>query len=232
MQAGLLRVLQEKTVRPVGGAKEEPCSARVVAATNRDLSAMVAEGTFREDLYYRLHVIELKVPPLRERADDIPALIDHFLTLFSARHKRERKTIERTAVRRLQAFDWPGNVRQLEHVLLNAWLLSEENEITIDDLDLPTASVRAGSSSSTGIAPRDDEPRASASSPGSGSEARAALVRLERGSGTDAGGVSRRREGEDPAALTRCNWNRVQAAKMIGVPRRTFYRRLKEYGIV
>ncbi len=215
MQAGLLRVLQEKTVRPVGGVKEEPCSARVVAATNRELSQMVAEGTFREDLFYRLHVIELKIPALRERAEDIPALIDHFLTLFSARHKRERKTIERSAVRRLQAFDWPGNVRQLEHVLLNSWLLSEANEITEDDLDLPSASVRAAS-----IPPQSAaEPRANASST---STVRARTQEEYRDAEKE----------KILAALTRCNWNRVQAAKMIGVPRRTFYRRLKEYGIV
>ena len=231
MQAGLLRVLQEKTVRPVGGVKEEPCSARVVAATNRDLSAMVAEGTFREDLYYRLHVIELKIPALRERTDDIPALIDHFLTLFSARHKRDRKTIDRTAVRRLQAFDWPGNVRQLEHVLLNAWLLSEENEITIDDLDLPTSSVRAAVENRTAVS--GTTTIVSASVPGSTSETRAAAS-----SASSAARARTQEEYRDAekekilAALTRCNWNRVQAAKMIGVPRRTFYRRLKEYGIV
>ena len=237
MQAGLLRVLQEKTVRPVGGAKEEPCSARVIAATNRDLSTMVAEGTFREDLFYRLHVIELKIPALRERADDIPALIDHFLTLFSARHKRDRKTIERTAVRRLQAFDWPGNVRQLEHVLLNAWLLSEENEITVDDLDLPTTSVRAGITASA-------SGPASSTSSGSGGGAAGASAGSGHGdarASASATSTVRARTQEEYrdaekekilAALTRCNWNRVQAAKMIGVPRRTFYRRLKEYGIV
>jgi serine/threonine-protein kinase PknK len=220
MQAGLLRVLQEKTVRPVGGVNEEPCSARVVAATNRDLSQMVAEGTFREDLFYRLHVIELKIPALRERADDIPALIDHFLTLFSARHKRERKTIERAAVRRLQAFEWPGNVRQLENVLLNAWLLSESNEITIDDLDLPTTSVRAGSTTTgTTAASSTSETRAHASST---STVRARTQEEYRDAEKE----------KILAALTQCNWNRVQAAKMIGVPRRTFYRRLKDYGIV
>ena len=210
MQAGLLRVLQEKTVRPVGGAKEEPCNARVIAATNRDLGQMVAEGAFREDLYYRLHVIELRVPPLRERADDIPALIDHFLTLFSARHKRERKSVERTAVRRLQAYDWPGNVRQLEHVLLNAWLLSEDDEIKTEDLDLPAGSARS--------LPLDAK-RAAASA--------TSTVRART-----------QEEHKDVekekilAALARCNWNRVQAAKMVGIPRRTFYRRLKDYGIV
>jgi DNA-binding NtrC family response regulator len=186
---------------------------------------MVAEGTFREDLFYRLHVIELKIPALRERAEDIPALIDHFLTLFSARHKRDRKTIERTAVRRLQSFDWPGNVRQLEHVLLNAWLLSESNEITIDDLDLPSASVRAGppmgsaAASATVSSASAGEPRANASST---STVRARTQEEYRDAEKE----------KILAALTRCNWNRVQAAKMIGVPRRTFYRRLKEYGIV
>ncbi len=218
MQAGLLRVLQERTVRPVGGAKEEPCSARVVAATNRDLATMVAEGTFREDLFYRLHVIELKIPALRERADDIPALIDHFLTLFSARHKRDRKTIERTAVRRLQSYDWPGNVRQLEHVLLNAWLLSEENEITTEDLDLPSASVRTG--------PPPVSSRASAQEPRANSSSTSTVRARSQEEFRDV------EKEKILAALTRCNWNRVQAAKMIGVPRRTFYRRLKEYGIV
>jgi transcriptional regulator with GAF, ATPase, and Fis domain/predicted Ser/Thr protein kinase len=231
MQAGLLRVLQEKTVRPVGGVNEEPCNARVVAATNRDLSTMVAEGAFREDLYYRLHVIELKIPPLRDRAEDVPALIDHFLTLFSARHKRDRKTIERTAVRRLQAFEWPGNVRQLEHVLLNAWLLSEENEITIDDLDLPTASVRAGAS----LDPRVAGSTATSSTTVPTSSGTGDVRASSASSAARARTQEEYRDAEKEkilAALTRCNWNRVQAAKMIGVPRRTFYRRLKEYGIV
>ena len=213
MQAGLLRVLQEKTVRPVGGAKEEPCSARVIAATNRDLSQMVAEGSFREDLFYRLHVIELRVPPLRERQDDVPALIDHFLGIFSARHKRERKTIERNAVRRLQSYDWPGNVRQLEHILLNAWLLSEENEITIDDFDLPSTSSRVS------IPP---PPQVSASSSSSATLPRARSKEEHKESEKE----------QILGALERSNWNRVQAAKLVGLPRRTFYRRLKDYGII
>ncbi|MBS2019672.1 MAG: sigma 54-interacting transcriptional regulator [Deltaproteobacteria bacterium] len=221
MQAGLLRVLQEKTVRPVGGVKEEACSARVIAATNRDLGQMVAEGTFREDLFYRLHVVELKIPALRERTDDIPALIDHFLTLFSARHKREKKTIERTAVRRLQSYEWPGNVRQLEHVLLNAWLLSESDEITAEDLDLPTPSSR-----SHAPAGHTSEVRAS-HPPGASTTSSTSTVRART--------QEEFRDAEKEkilAALQRCNWNRVQAAKLIGVPRRTFYRRLKDYGIV
>ena len=107
MQAGLLRVLQEKTVRPVGGTKEEPFDARIIAATNRDLAAMVADGTFREDLYYRLHVVELRVPALRERAEDIPPLIDHFLTLFS----RATSASERRWRRARSASSWPTTGR-------------------------------------------------------------------------------------------------------------------------
>ena len=208
MQTSLLRVLQEGAVRPLGGAKEEPVSVRVIAATNRDLSAMVHEQTFREDLYYRLHVIELKIPPLRDRSDDIPALIDHFLTLFSARHRRDRKSIAREAVRRLVGYEWPGNVRQLEHVLLNAWLMSDESEIKESDLLLPES--RAPSISETVVV----RSRSSQSRPKSMAE----FKDTERD--------------RILGALTTCNWNRVQAAKMIGLPRRTFYRRLKEYGIL
>jgi DNA-binding NtrC family response regulator len=172
---------------------------------------MVAEGTFREDLYYRLDVVEVKVPPLRERSEDIPALIDHFFTLFSARHKRERKSVERAAVRRLQAYSWPGNVRQLEHVLLNAWLLSDDEEIKSDDLDLPPTTAK------TVAATPPARAAASASAP------------------TRARSHDEHKDVEKEkilAALTQCNWNRVQAAKLTGIPRRTFYRRLKDYGIV
>ncbi|MCA9583785.1 MAG: sigma 54-interacting transcriptional regulator [Myxococcales bacterium] len=206
MQAGLLRVLQEKTVRPVGGAKEEPCDARVIAATNRELEAMVAEGTFREDLYYRLHVVELKIPPLRERLDDLPALVDHFLSIFAARHKRERRTIERGALRRLQSYDWPGNVRQLEHVLLNAWLLAEGSELVADDFELPSTPLRPS------VPPEARQP----------ASARPRTEKEHRGAEKE----------QILEALEKSAWNRVQAAKLIGMPRRTFYRRLKDYGIV
>ena len=137
MQAGLLRVLQEKVVRPVGGEREEPVDTRVIAATHRDLSSLVEAGRFREDLFYRLHVIEVRVPPLRERLEDIPLLIDYFLGIFASRHGRERRSVSRAALKRLGAFGWPGNVRQLENVLLNAWVLSDQPEIDADDFELP-----------------------------------------------------------------------------------------------
>jgi len=209
MQAGLLRTLQEKTVRPVGSAKEEPIDARIIAATNRDLAQMVEEGTFREDLYYRLNVVELRIPALRERLEDIPPLIDHFLTLFSARYRRERKSVEREALRLLSAYDWPGNVRQLEHALLNAWLLGEGSEIAADDLELPDAK---GHAQGTVTGPRGGD------SPSSPVQSMNDFKDTERE--------------RILTALSACNWNRVQASKMIGVPRRTFYRRLKQYGIL
>ncbi len=209
MQAGLLRTLQERTVRPVGSAAEEPVDARVIAATNRDLARMVEEGSFREDLFYRLNVIQLVIPPLRDRAEDIPPLIDHFLTLFASRYRRDRKGVDRDALRSLSAYDWPGNVRQLEHVLLNAWLLGEGDDITADDLQLPE--------------------------PASGGGGHVTAVHSKQGPSSPAKNVSEFKDTERErilGALTSCNWNRVQAAKMIGVPRRTFYRRLKEYGIL
>jgi serine/threonine-protein kinase PknK len=205
MQASLLRVLQEKCVRPIGGAKEEPVDVRVIAATNRDLSQMVAAGTFREDLYYRLHVVELQVPALRERLEDIAALLDHFLKLFAARHRRERKTVSREALRVLGGYNWPGNVRQLEHVLLNAWLMGEGDEITPEDLEIPTGVPRSTTSETRPVVAG----RAKSSVEFKESERERIL-----------------------GALTACNWNRAHAAKMIGVPRRTFYRRLKEFGIL
>jgi DNA-binding NtrC family response regulator len=195
----------------VGGVKEEPVDARVITATNRDLEHMVAEGSFREDLFYRLHVVEIRVPSLRERSDDIPPLIDHFLTLFSARYRRDKKVVGRDALRRLVSYEWPGNVRQLEHVLLNAWLMSDGPEIAADDLQI------------------QDPPRSSQSvneiSNIRPSHAPPALARTkEEFKDTERERILN--------ALSSCNWNRVQAAKMIGIPRRTFYRRLKEYGIL
>jgi transcriptional regulator with GAF, ATPase, and Fis domain/energy-coupling factor transporter ATP-binding protein EcfA2 len=209
MQASLLRTLQESTVRPLGGAKEEPVDVRVVAATNRDLEAMVRDGTFREDLYYRLHVVELKIPPLRERPEDIPALIDHFLSIFAARYRRERKAVSREALRRLVAHDWPGNVRQLENVLLNAWLMSEGAEIRESDLAITES--RLSHVSETVAKPAA---RAAGAKPQTESQFRSS----ERD--------------RILQALTASSWNRAKAAKMVGLPRRTFYRRLKEYGIL
>ncbi len=214
MQAGLLRVLQERTVRPVGGTREEPVDCRFIFATHRDLQVLVEQNKFREDLYYRIHVVGVELPPLRERLDDIPLLVDHFLTIFAARYKRDRRTLTKDALRRLARFSWPGNVRQLEHVLLNAWVLSEEPEIDAADIDLPDE-LGSVPSSRPVVGP---PPSSAAKSSGRGSK----------------GTLSEHRRTEKDriiAALEACNWNRVKAAELSGIPRRTFYRRLREYNI-
>jgi transcriptional regulator with PAS, ATPase and Fis domain len=204
MQAGLLRVLQEKRVRPVGGTNEEPVDVRILFATNRDLERMVKEGKFREDLYYRIHVVEIHLPSLRDRSDDIPQLVDYFLGLFAARYKREKKSVSRDALRRLQAYGWPGNVRQLEHVLLNAWVMSEEQELLAEELEIPDGFRPTASAASQLKAP-----------------AKKATTSQHR----------RDERERIIEALRSCNWNRVKAAELSGIPRRTFYRRLREYGI-
>jgi len=227
MQAGLLRVLQEKVIRPVGGEKEQSVDVRLIAATNRDLAAMVEASAFREDLYYRLHVVEVRLPPLRERIDDLPPLIDHFFKIFAARLKRDKKTLSREALRKLSSQPWPGNVRQLENVLLNAWVMSDRPELLPDDFDFPTAGRRAGGEVAT--------PNLSRSGPRSvPPSSRPSSSKKSPGSKRHPDEPVRRRDGEKDrivGALRACNWNRVKAAHMLGLPRRTFYRRLKEYGI-
>ncbi len=133
LQAKILRALQEKQIRRVGGTKEINVDVRVVAATNRDLLKMSQEGSFREDLYYRLNVLSLEIPPLRERRSDIPVLIGYFVKKHTRNTKREI-SIEKDARKLLENYAYPGNVRQLESALERAILLCENNTITTEDL--------------------------------------------------------------------------------------------------
>jgi DNA-binding NtrC family response regulator len=128
MQVKLLRVLQEKKVRPVGAHEEVPIDTRVIAATNRDIAAMVKDGNFREDLYYRISVIPIELPPLRERREDIPDLIQHFIKKFCKETGRELGMSEKAA-QLLEAYSWQGNVRELEHTIERAVALERTNEI-------------------------------------------------------------------------------------------------------
>ena len=133
LQAKLLRTLQEKEIRPVGSTIRIPIDVRVIAATNRDLEEGVRKGTFRQDLYFRLNVIQIRLPALRERKDDIPLLIAHFLDKFYNPLEPVR-AISDDAMRRLMAYDWPGNVRELENAIESAVALSSERVLTADDL--------------------------------------------------------------------------------------------------
>lgn len=259
MQTGLLRVLQERKVRPVGGQVEEPIDVRVIFATNRDLDALVGAGRFREDLLYRIRVVELRLPALRERSEDIPQLVDHFFSRFAARFDRPKKVLSRGALHRLLEYPWPGNVRQLENALLNAWVLSEGEVIEADDLELPSSRPSSalhsspwrsadpsssGPTSATG-APSSAHPHATeAAVAASVEDSASASPATLRGpapapgraepSSTRRQTTSQHRRDERQRivdALNACNWNRVKAAELIGMPRRTFYRRLREYGI-
>ena len=133
-QSKLLRVLQEREIRAVGSDQATPIDVRVVAATNKDLGVEVREGRFRGDLYYRLHVIPIHVPALRERRSDIPILIEHFLARLVATQNLPRKRMSESAVVRLWEYDWPGNVRELENLLERTVILCENEEIELDDL--------------------------------------------------------------------------------------------------
>src|SRR5213082_3531782 len=134
MQAKLLRALQERRIRRVGGTFEMPIDVRVVAATNRDLRAMVSDGRFRDDLYYRINVLSIDVPPLRERREDIPVLIDYFLKKHTKNTSRLVKGLTTETKKLMYDYSWPGNVRQLESAIERAILLCEGDMITPDDL--------------------------------------------------------------------------------------------------
>jgi len=142
LQVKILRAVQEREVEPVGGERKEKIDVRFLAATNRDLGRLIAEGKFREDLYYRLNVVEIRLPPLRERADDVPFLAEHFLEKWSKAHGRAVEGFGPQAMRALQAYAWPGNVRELENVMERAVLLCRSGLIEISHL--PAAIISGG----------------------------------------------------------------------------------------
>ena len=134
MQVKLLRVLQEKTIRRVGGTEEIHVDVRVIAATNRDLTAMVAENQFREDLYYRIRVIPIHLPPLRHRRDDIPLLANHFLAKFNGVIGKNIQRLSEEALKKMETYEWPGNVRELENAMERAYILETSSELSAQHL--------------------------------------------------------------------------------------------------
>jgi len=155
LQVKLLRVLQEMLVRPVGSTKTHLVDVRVIAATNRDLDRSIADGRFRQDLYYRLNVVRVSLPPLRARREDIPALVNHFLRRYNRRFRRDVKGITPDALATLGGHDFPGNVRELENVIERAFAMGAREQITLADLPvLGTASVPSASVPQSGTVPR------------------------------------------------------------------------------
>ncbi len=141
VQVKLLRAIQEKAVRPVGARREQPVDVRIISATHKDLAELVKTGEFRQDLFYRINVIELPIPPLRKRPQDIPALVDHFIGEIAAQSHCPRPRLDPAAKEQLNAYTFPGNVRELENILERAMALCENGQIQPEDLQLPQAAA-------------------------------------------------------------------------------------------
>ncbi len=203
LQARLLRALQEHEIVPVGSESAVRVDVRVIAATHRNLEALVREGRFREDLYYRLHVVSLTLPPLRDRRQDIPLLIDHFLRMLAARHGRDPLALDPDAQARLLAYDWPGNVRELQNVLERAVVMAAQDIIGPEHLP---STLRAGGAHPAAV------PAAA------GTDAR--LPSLEE---VDRLHVVR--------VLEHTRGNREEAARILGISRRTLTRMIQRWSL-
>jgi len=201
MQAKILRALQEREILRVGGAKPLKVDVRVIAATNRDLEAMVKDGRFREDLYYRLNIIPIIIPPLRNRRDDIAPLVDFFVAKHSAGANRTIKGLTAGARNLIMSYTWPGNVRQLESAIERAILLCEGNEITVEDLPIEIRQEGTSSAAFNFKLPPEG----------------ISFEDVERSLITQ--------------AMEQTNWNITRAAKLLGLSFRTLQYRLEKFGL-
>jgi two-component system response regulator HydG len=200
LQPKLLRALQERVVRPLGGEREIPFDVRLVAATNRDLDTAVHDGRFREDLYFRVNVIHVPLPPLRARGGDILLLAQTFVGAYGARSGKQVTGLSPQAAERLLAYAWPGNVRELENCIERAIALAQHDQILPDDLPEKIRDYRRSH-----VLVASDDP--------------AELVPLEE--------VERR---YILRVLEAVGGNKSQAAQVLGLGRKTLYRKLEEYG--
>jgi two-component system response regulator AtoC len=214
MQVKLLRALQESEFERVGGIKTIRVDVRLVAATNRDLKKLITGGTFREDLYYRLNVVPIRLPALRERASDIPELVDHFLAKFNERLKKSVTGVEPEAMEILKAYGWPGNIRELENVIERAVLFCDTQRI--HDADLPPE-VRGTPTTSIAPPAEVDLQAALASDGGLKEHVKVAMSRLEREL------VSR--------ALQQTNGNVTHAARLLKISRKGLQLKMKELNL-
>jgi len=194
IQIELLRVLQEKEFERVGDSTTIKVDVRVVAASNQDLSEKVRAGEFREDLYYRLNVMRITLPPLRDRRDDIPLLISHFIKKFNNKFNKNITSVSTDVEKILMEYLWPGNIRELEHALEHAFILCRQTAITIDHLPPELQSFEVAESSLTGNGDIDDP-----------------QIIID--------------------ALDKSAWNKTKAASLLGISRRSIYRKIKEYSI-
>lgn len=207
VQVKLLRVLQQKEVEPVGSAKSLPVNVRVISATNRDLEADVKSGRFREDLFFRLNVLQIRLPPLRERKQDIPVLARHFIERFCAEEARDFRDISQNALRKLCAQDWPGNIREMRNVIHRAMVMSEGG-IEEDDLSLSPEAELAK------IA-RDEKALSLSFVKESGQLKTLHEIEIEMMA----------------QALEKFGGNITESARALGIAKSTFYRKIKDCGL-
>ncbi|MCU0305901.1 MAG: sigma-54 dependent transcriptional regulator [Thermoanaerobaculales bacterium] len=203
-QARLLRVLQERCLQRVGGTKTIELDVRVVSASNRDLESLVKAGSFRHDLYYRLVVFPIELPPLRERAEDIPLLVDHFIAKYASDAGRRVGSVDAEAMRALQSYPWPGNVRELENVIHRTLLVAEGPVLEVADLP---PGIEAADSPSAATPTRSAAPISVAMS----------LEEMEKAA--------------IEKALARHHGNLSDVARQLGIGRSTLYRKLEQYGL-
>ncbi len=203
LQVKLLRVLQDGTFMPVGGTKQKRVDVRIIAATNRDLEAMVKQGTFREDLYYRLNVVSLRLPPLRQRSGDVPLLTEFFLKKIADKSKQGVKSITPDAMSCLESYHWPGNIRQLENEIQRACVMSGKETIINRECLSPT--VAGVEAPVTKIVSSADRPL------------KEVLDQVEREL--------------IEKAISRCDGNKSEAARQLGIARSNLIAKCREYGL-
>ena len=208
LQAKLLRAIQNRSIVRVGGTEARPINIRLICATNMDLEALVHQGRFREDLYYRINTVHIALPALRERQEDIVPLAELFLRRFAEKYHRPLTGIAPEAAQLLKTQRWSGNIRELQNCVEKAVILSEGTVLTVKDLDFSTA-LRSGRNDNSGTG-RKDNPVIPSLHPVIPSEVEESKVR---------------------EAMERCNGNISAAAKLLGVSRPTLYAKLKKYGL-
>jgi DNA-binding NtrC family response regulator len=201
LQVKLLRVLQERQFEPVGSNETVTVDVRILLASNKDLAEEVRQGRFREDLYYRIHVVPIELPPLVERLGDVVLLARHFLRIYGAKHKRDKSGISKAAQEVLERYNWPGNVRELENVIERAVLLGKDSQVQPEDLpDNLRAARPAGNRFEL-----------------QGSDLKDAVTVPEKQLILD--------------ALNACKWNRTRTAKALKITRTTLYKKMRRFGL-
>ncbi len=230
MQVKLLRAIQEGEIDPVGSRRPVKVNVRLISATNRNMIEMVKEGKFREDLYYRLNVFPIMLPPLRDRRDDIPALVDHFITRISAEEGRKVRSIAPEVIDMLRSYAWPGNVRQLENTVFRAIVLCEGDCLKIEDFPQVAALVdgyEVKIPPATQVPAPPPRPAAVAGQVSDGTALGIPVV-------TDGGHIRRLEEVEADMirlALHRYRGQMSEVARKLGIGRSTLYRKMKDLGL-